>query len=281
MRDILKKYFFILLSLLLVSCSIQLQKKEQVVKLPKPSEILPLPELKQELRGAWVTRFAYADTNPDSMKIKIINAMKNLGDANFNAVFFQLRGQCETFYPSPIEPWSKILNFKNPGFDPAKLAIEEAHKNGLKFYAYINLSPMWNGANPPDEASHIFHTHGSQADSTNNWTLLAKVDSGQVNTSYHYLNPAKPEVRTYLKKVIHHLVENYDIDGLHFDRVRYPGANYLYDSYTIKKFQKDSLEIPLTKAEWARKQMTDLVEDVVVEAMSVKPYLVNSAARHR
>jgi len=31
------------------------------------------------------------------------------------------------------------LDAKDPGYDPVKLAIEEAHQYGLKFYAYINL----------------------------------------------------------------------------------------------------------------------------------------------
>jgi len=230
------------------------------------------------LRGAWVSRFAYAHENPDSMKMKIINTMQNLAEANFNAVFFQLRGQCETFYPSPYEPWSKLIGYKNPGFDPAQLAIDEARKNGLAFYAYINLLPLWNEVNPPQDSSHIYFQHGPKTDATANWTLIAESDSDQVSTSYFYLNPARPEVKTYLKKIIRHFVENYDIDGLHFDRIRYPGANFFQDSYSKKQFQKDSIETGISRDDWARKALTDLVEAVVVEAMTVKPYLINSAA---
>lgn len=275
----MKKMLVILLSLMFVSCSLFVTQvpsvPEETTKKDETASI-QAPVIQEELRGAWVTRFAYADSDPDSMKMKIINSIKNVSAGNFNAVFFQLRGQCETFYPSPYEPWSKLLNFKNPGFDPAKLAIEEAHKRGLKFYAYVNLLPMWNEPISPKDSSHLFYQHGPET--LDNWTLMAKSEEDQANTSYFYLNPAHPAVKTYLKKVIRHLVKNYDIDGLHFDRIRYPGANYLYDEYSAKTFLQDSLDSSITKEEWARKQLTDLVEDVVVEAMSVKPYLVNSAA---
>jgi len=242
---------------------------------PEP-EILQPVKVKQELRGAWFTRFDFAHENPDSMKYKIINGMKDLADANFNAVFFQLRGQCETFYPSPYEPWSKLINFTNPGFDPAKLAIEEAHKNGLKFYAYINLLPVWNEIEAPKDSTHIYHKHNPEV--KDGWTLFTDNDSMKSSTKYTYFNPAHPEVHMYLKKIVRHLVENYNIDGLHFDRIRYPGEAYIDDLYSKTQFAKDSINSPITKPDWARKQLTDLVEDIVVEAMLIKPYLVNSAA---
>jgi hypothetical protein len=95
---------------------------------------------------------------------------------------------------------------------------------------------------------------------------------------YYYLNPALPEVKSYLKKVFRHFVDNYDIDGIHFDRIRYPGSVYTFDPWSIQRFRSDSLRMSISRDEWARRQLTDLVEDVVVEVLLSKPYLVTSAA---
>jgi uncharacterized lipoprotein YddW (UPF0748 family) len=254
--------------LLIASCSV-----EKTVRYDQLSD-KAIEQIPNELRGAWVTRFAWASENPDTMKSHINNIMKGLADANFNAVFFQLRGQAETLYPSPYEPWSKLVGFKDPGFDPVKLAIDEAHKHGLKFYAYINLMPMWNEDEPPADTNHIFYKHGPNVNPDSSWVCFGDINMPMERNEYYYFNPALPEVKTYLKKVIRHFVESYDIDGLHFDRIRYPGPDYLNDPYSIAKISESSV----SKARWARQQLSDLVEDVVVEAMMIKPYLVNSAA---
>ena len=95
---------------------------------------------------------------------------------------------------------------------------------------------------------------------------------------YYYLNPALPEVNTYLKHVIKHFVESYNIDGIHFDRIRYPGPYYVFDPYSKEQFRIDSLNNPISRSDWARQQLTDLVENVVSKALLIKPYLVISAA---
>ncbi|MFQ5435677.1 MAG: glycoside hydrolase family 10 protein, partial [Anaerolineae bacterium] len=225
-----------------------------------------------------MTRFNWAHSNPDTMKLRITEFMQQIAADNFNAVFFQVRGQAETLYPSPLEPWSKLVGARDPGFDPVALAIREARKHGLKFYAYINLLPLWNEESPPSAPDHLYFKHGPKVALQNSWLCFGEDGKPMRRNEYFYMNPALPAVKTYLKKVIHHFVSKYDIDGLHFDRIRYPGPNYLHDPFTLKYFRADSLRSPITKDEWARRQLTDLVEDVVAEALLIKPYLVNSAA---
>jgi N-acetylmuramoyl-L-alanine amidase len=235
-------------------------------------------QLPSELRGVWITRFNYAHTNPDTMRNRIINILEQTAKANFNAVFFQVRGQAETFYPSPLEPWSKLIDFRDPGFDPVRLVVEEAHRRKLKFYAYINLLPIWNGDDPPKAPNHLYYTHGPHVNPDSSWVCFGSNGKPMKKNEYYYLNPALPQVKTYLKGVIKHFVEKYDVDGLHFDRIRYPGFEYIHDPYSLKTFAADSLQMKITKSDWARRQLSDLVEDVVVEALLVKPYLIISAA---
>ncbi|MFC2084840.1 family 10 glycosylhydrolase [Bacteroidota bacterium] len=238
----------------------------------------PIVEIPKELRGIWVTRFNWAHEEPDTIKHRIIRIMKQWGDANFNAVFFQVRGQAETLYPSPIEAWSKLVGTKDPGFDPVKLAIKEAHKNGLKFYAYINLLPLWNEETAPKDSNHLYFKHGPNVNPEDSWICFSEDGNPMELKGYYYMNPALPEVKTYLKEVIKHFVSIYNVDGLHFDRIRYPGPDYIYDPYSLKEFKADSSRSAVEKEEWARRKLTELVEDVVAEALLIKPYLVISAA---
>lgn len=262
----------LLLAILIVSCA-----KKSLFRFPKLPD-KPIPSIPNELRGVWITRFNYAYPDADSMKNRIITIMQKTAAANFNTVFFQVRGQAETLYPSPLEPWSKLVGATDPGFDPVALAVHEAHKHGLTFYAYINLMPLWNDQNPPDDPNHLYFKHGPEGDPDSSWLCFQQNGKPMQLNEYYYLNPALPEVKSYLKKVIGHFVKNYNVDGLHFDRIRYPGPTYLYDPYSIQQFGMDSLRSPLTRADWARWKLTDLVEDVVAEALLIKPYLVISAA---
>ena len=74
-----------------------------------------LPPKVPEHRGIWVTRWTYKSAEQ-------VNAMMaDIADAGFNAVYFQVRGQHDAFYPSEIEPWAKELSGtlgQDPGWDP-------------------------------------------------------------------------------------------------------------------------------------------------------------------
>ncbi|MBD3375281.1 family 10 glycosylhydrolase [candidate division KSB1 bacterium] len=247
------------------------------VKRPIP-EPTPKPEITSELRGVWVTRFDWVRKDPQLMQTRIKEIMVALAEEKFNAVFFQIRGAAETLYPSPHEPWSKLLDAQDPGFDPLELAIQQAHKHGLTFYAYINLLPLYAGDTPPADSSHLYYKHGPNVAPDSSWVCFGADQKPMERNEYYYLNPALPQVRTYLKKVLRHVAETYDVDGLHFDRIRYPGADYLFDPYSLQTFRQDSLKLDIDRSEWARRMLTDLVEDVVAEAWLIKPYLHMSAA---
>ena len=236
------------------------------------------PDIPWEMRGVWLARMNWASTNPPAMRRQIITIMNQAAKANFNAVFFQVRGQAETLYPSPHEPWSKLVGARDPGFDPVQLAVEEAHKHGLAFHAYINFLPMWNEQKPPQPANHLYFRHGPTVTPENSWLLFGPDAKPMKMNEYYYMNPALPQVKAYLKKVIRHFVTAYDVDGIHFDRIRYPGPDYINDPYSLQQYRRANARSPLAKAEWARRTLTDLVEDVVADVRLLKPYLQVSMA---
>lgn len=161
-----------------------------------------------EMRGVWVTRWTY------SSPTDVQNIMKSLGDAGFNAVFFQVRGTFDAYYDSAHEPWASRLAGlgTDPGWDPLAVAVEAGHANGLQVHAYINTFPMWSGTSEPN-SSGIPHAYESNPD----WLL----DGMTLNSSYVFADPAEPGVQARVAAVAADIEAKYDVDGVHLDYIRY------------------------------------------------------------
>lgn len=135
-----------------------------------------------ELRGAWITRFDWVRrandeedegttvSNRDAITSRIRSIMQQAKSLNLNAVFFQVRGDATTLYPSQLEPWSQRFDGKDPGFDPVKFAIDEAHKQGLEFHAYLNPIPCSEETSSPANPNHVWYKH-CLPDSKPNWLV--------------------------------------------------------------------------------------------------------------
>ena len=73
-------------------------------------------------------------------------------NANFNAIFFQVRGNADAYYASQLEPWASRPSGtlgQDPGWDPLAVAIAEGHARGLEVHAWINVFPSWLGETAP------------------------------------------------------------------------------------------------------------------------------------
>lgn len=240
------------------------------------------PESEHEYRGIWITRFEWPSEDPEECRDKIREIFNEMQKANFNLALFQVRGACETLYPSEIEPWSPLIGGKDPGFDPLALAILEAHRRDIELHAYINPMPLVSarrGIPPKDmEPLHLFHRHGPESEKP--WICVNEkgepMDPGRAG--YWYLSPGIPEVHAYLREVIRDLVTRYDIDGIHFDRIRYPGPQYSHDPVSEARFHGLGNPELMEWGDWQREQITKLINDAYAEIRSIKPECVVSCA---
>lgn len=225
-----------------------------------------------ELRGVWVTRFEWPDLNGNAglIKANITRIMTTLAENNFNAVFFQVRGQCDTLYPSPFETWSRFIGGKDPGFDPLAFAIEEAHSRGIEFHAYINPFPCWDAKNPPEDPEHAYHK-------LKDW-LCAGSDGNVAYEEYYYLSPGIPEVQAYVRKIILDVALRYNVDGIHLDRIRYPSSRVSHDPISRRRFEGEGNPGRLKWEDWQRAQVTGFVNDLYGQLQAVKPQIKLSAA---
>lgn len=172
-----------------------------------------------EFRGVWIATISNIDwprekgLSVEEQKSSFIKLLDTHQRSGINAVFVQIRPSADAFYPSQYEPWSEYLmgsqgKAPNPYYDPLQFMIDETHKRGMEFHAWINpYRAVFNLKRSNISPTHITHTHPE-------WFLVYG------NTKY--FNPGIPEVRKYVSAVVRDIVSRYDIDGMHMDDYFYP-----------------------------------------------------------
>ncbi|MFN8242481.1 MAG: family 10 glycosylhydrolase [Ferruginibacter sp.] len=174
---------------------------------------------KTELRGVWIATVdnidwpAKGNYNTDSQKIEFTRILDLHQRNGINAIFMQVRPAADAFYPSPYEPWSEWLTGRqgtppSPYYDPLAFMIEEVHKRGMEFHAWINpYRAVFNINGSPLSPSHITRIHPE-------WFLTYG--------DKRYFDPGNKEVQQYVVNVVKDIVSRYNIDGVHMDDYFYP-----------------------------------------------------------
>ena len=241
---------------------------------------------KYETRGVWVTRWDYTtktkSTDPDIQKAEIRRLFKIAKDSNLNSLFFQVRGQFDAYYNSNYEPWAETLTDTlgvYPGWDPLEFAIEQSREMELQLHAWVNIFSLWKGKSPPASSDPVHAYHSNPE-----WVVADTYGVPmKLRDHYIYANPGNPEVRKHLLNVVLDIVNNYDIDGIHFDYIRYPensnNLGYSRDSISVSQFNSyegnpDSLQWE----DWQRRNVHLFVKRVKDSVSIVKPNIAISAA---
>jgi hypothetical protein len=141
-------------------------------------------------------------------------------------------------------------------------------------HTIVSLNPIM--IDGPEFDGHVVKKHPE-------W-LNINTKGENKNSEGMYLDPGVPEVRDYTVNVFMDVVKNYDIDGIHFDYVRYPGSNWGYNPTSIQKFNEafgrtgtPDVNDPQW-CQWRRDQVTDVVRRVYKQTMAIKPKVVVSAS---
>ncbi len=234
-----------------------------------------------EARALWVTRFDY-----DS-EAKIIRIMETASRAHFNIIYFQARAAGDAYYRSKIEPCAALLCGKlggTPTYDPLDVAVREGHKRGLQVHAYLNaLTGEAAGIegqcramteSDPGNPRHMLLDHPE-------WVMRDRTGKPLPcpnSEEYVWVSPAFPDVRHRLAAVAADIARRYDVDGIHLDRIRYPGESWSYDSASRAEFGMDPATHQAAWKEYRTGLVSRMVRETYDSIQSVKPGLVLSAA---
>lgn len=229
---------------------------------------------KREFRATWIASVTNIDwpastgRSVETLKQNLTDMLDNIKDAGLNAVFFQVRPECDALYKSNIEPWSYWITGvqgQAPAgdFDPLKFAVEEAHKRGLELHAWLNPYRARQSSTYARSASHVTNTRPE-------WIMKFG--------NLYILNPGLPEVRNYNVSVVEDIVKRYDIDGIHFDDYFYP---YPPDNMTSSVTNNALDDAAFTadprgytnKNDWRRNNVDIQMKAISDKIKSLKPHI--------
>ncbi len=211
------------------------------------AEHLALPS--SQYRGIWVSYLEWqgadfsSETAFDAYLATLFDNCVSLG---LNTVMVQVRPFGDAFYKSSYYPWSHFITGtqgQDPGFDPLDLMLAEAHARGLSVEAWINPYRLRLHSAMPDNLS-LDNLYYTQPD----WVV--EVGEGL------YLNPALQAAADYVCQGVQEILDNYAVDGIHFDDYFYPTTeDYIDDAQFIASGESD-------RSAWRRANVTALVSQV-------------------
>lgn len=227
----------------------------------------------QELRGVWISYLDWEKLPADQAGFQkgVDQILERCVELKMNAVFVHVRSDCDAMYPSAYFPWSRFVTGtqgKDPGYDPLAYFVETAHKRGLQFHAWINPYRVTGNMNRWNQVSDqsLVKQWLSDDDSSNDRFVLRQ------NGEY-YLNPAVEEVQQRIIGGVREVVENYDVDGIHFDDYFYPEVNDSDEGKWFDKPEYDASGSSLPINQWRRENVNKLVRGVYQTVKEVKPHV--------
>ena len=227
---------------------------------------------KHEIRATWITTLGGMDwprnkaTNANGIRLQqqeLRDILDQLKEANFNTVMLQTRLRGDLIYPSVIETFPESLTGKtgrNPGYDPLAFAIEECHKRGMELHAWIVTIPVGN--------HRQINLLGKHSVVRKNRKICKQYQGSW------YLDPGHPRTADYLAGIVRELVSRYDVDGVHFDYIRYPeNARRFPDKDTYRKYGKGK-----DLKQWRRENITAIARRLHAEVKQLKPWVKVSSS---
>ncbi len=232
--------------------------------LPANASVINSHEVKLvELRGVWSGYQVEPDWD---------TATQKLSAANFNAVFPYVCSPGIAYYHSQVLPISQFAQQR----DYLAEAVTAAHKRNIAVHARILTLEMLFAAE---------HTKSAFA-------AAGRLMSNSRGETAPWLCPTDPRNRQLLRRIVSELVTNYEVDGLQFDYLRYPGRDYCLCQRCRGQFAADTgARISQSPQDvlpggpyaaqfnkWRQGQLTALLSDLVAQARAARPDIAISAA---
>lgn len=219
---------------------------------------------KREFRAAWIQSVngQFRGMPTEKLKQNLIGQLNSLQKAGINAIIFQVRPEADALYASRLESWSRFLTGvqgkePEPYWDPMQFMIDECHKRGMEFHAWINPYRTKTTLKSELAPNHVYNIHPE-------WFVTY---GDQL-----YFDPALPESRRHICMVVSDIVSRYDVDAIHMDDYFYP--------YPIKgkDFPDDASFARFgggfsNKGDWRRSNVNVLIKKLHETIREIKPWV--------
>lgn len=198
-----------------------------------------------DVRGLWVIRTSLGSA------AQVQAMVGEAHDSGFNILLVQVRGRGDALYDSDHEPRAEHLD-DNPSFDPLAIVIEAAHAHGLEVHAWVNTHLVWGPVDPPRSPLHLVNSHPDwlavprslgrslhdrDPRSTEYLRRLTEYAAAAHGVEGLFTSPSHPAVQDRMVDVLMDLVGNYELDGIHFDYIRFPSPAFDYSRGALNRFR--------------------------------------------
>ncbi|HTB84781.1 MAG TPA: family 10 glycosylhydrolase [Candidatus Sulfotelmatobacter sp.] len=206
-------------------------------------------------------------------------AIHRLAENGFTTIIPNMLSAGVAYYPSKVLPVSKQVAERG---DQVAQCLAACRKYGLQMYAW-KLDWNLNGASP------------EFIDQMRSEHRLQMSDKGKEEL---WLCPSDPRNQKLEIDAMLELVRNYDLDGIHFDYIRYPGPDYCFCDGCKERF-REHMESQGAKVQawpadalpggalrqqwldWRRDNINTVVHAVNDQARALKPNIKIGAAVFR
>lgn len=191
-------------------------------------------------RSFWVDTLNPGIFNAQQMKQVVADAKR----ANVNVLIVQVVRRYECFCNNSDFPRATDSGLAPAPFDPLAEAIKQGHAAGLEVHAWVNVGTMWSSSTEPSSPNHVFNLHGPSATGANRWMNKRNDGVERPGGAATYLDLGNPAARDYIAGGIASIVENYKVDGINLDYIRYPdhtngtaGNPWGYSDTSLQRFR--------------------------------------------
>ena len=219
---------------------------------------------KREFRAAWIQSVngQFRGMPTEKLKQNLIGQLNSLQKAGINAIIFQVRPEADALYASRLEPWSRFLTgvqgkAPEPYWDPMQFMIDECHKRGMEFHAWINPYRTKTTLKSELAPNHVYNIHPE-------WFVTY---GDQL-----YFDPALPESRRHICMVVSDIVSRYDVDAIHMDDYFYPYPIKGKDFPDDASFARFGGGLS-NKGDWRRSNVNVLIKKLHETIREIKPWV--------
>ena len=225
---------------------------------------------KREYRAVWLATIKGLDWpkethrgDVEAQQEHLCAVLDSLQAIHINTILLQTRIRGDVIYPSSIEPFAPVFTGQHgvaPSYDPLAFAIEECHRRGMQLHAWLVTIPLGDVA--------YVEGHSKQSLPSKKPNQCTKFKGAW------YMEPSHPATATHLSALVEEIVSRYDVDGIHFDYIRYPEGNATYPDASLYNRNRRGMN----KADWRRDNITRLMSSLYAKVKSIKPWVCVSAA---
>ncbi|HKM29700.1 MAG TPA: family 10 glycosylhydrolase, partial [Bacilli bacterium] len=204
-----------------------------------------------DFRAVWVSAYV-ADVasykNKEQYQTEITSVLDVMSYYNLNVMIFHVRILNDALYTTALSPISKYWKV-DQNWDALAWVIEECHRRGIEFHAWMNPYRVSTGA-----ATIDMNALAKKFPAANPASDVANLLRG---SSVVILNPAKQVVQNFLVNTCMEVVRNYDVDAIHFDDYFYTSGIGNQDSTDYAATSKG-----MSLADWRRENVSSFIQSL-------------------